>query len=131
MKRLSNKLHRDALLRIYKSFARSHLDYGDIVYDKSNNESLTSKLERGQYKACLAITGTIHGTSPTRLIKELDLESLSYWKWVLKLTFFQKTEKENPPQYLLNYLKGNNNSVYNTRSANQITWNIFGTRTAN
>ena len=30
MKRLSNKLPRDALLRIYKSFVRSHLDYGDI-----------------------------------------------------------------------------------------------------
>ena len=47
LKRLSNKLHCDALLRIYKSFVRSHQDYGDIVYDKPNNESFTSKLERG------------------------------------------------------------------------------------
>ena len=34
LKRLSNKLPRDVLLRIYKFFVRSHLDYGDIVYDK-------------------------------------------------------------------------------------------------
>ena len=59
LKKLSNKLTRDALLRICKSFVRCHLDYADIVYDKPNNESFTSKLERAQYKVCLAITGTI------------------------------------------------------------------------
>ena len=35
MKRLSNKLPREVLLKIYKSFVRSHLDYGDIMYDKT------------------------------------------------------------------------------------------------
>ena len=44
LKTLSNKLPRDPLLRILKSFLRSHLDYDDIVYDKLNNESFTSKL---------------------------------------------------------------------------------------
>ena len=62
-KRLSNKLPRDTLLRIYQSCVRFHLDYGDIVYDKSNKESSTSKLERVQYKACLVTTGAIQGTS--------------------------------------------------------------------
>ena len=32
------------------------------------------------------------------------------------------------PQYLLDYLKGNNNSLYNTRSLNQITLSSFRTR---
>ena len=32
LKRLSNKLARNALLRKYKSFVRSHLHYGNIVY---------------------------------------------------------------------------------------------------
>ena len=59
LKRLSSKLTRNALLRICKSFVSSHLDYGDIVYDKPNNQSFTSKLERVQYKVCLAITGAI------------------------------------------------------------------------
>ena len=39
IKRLSVNLPRDVLLRIYKSFIRPHLDYGDIIYDKPNNES--------------------------------------------------------------------------------------------
>ena len=108
---LSNKLPRDALLRIYKSFVRSHLDYGD---DKPNNESFASRLEWVQYKACLAITGAIQGTSRERLYKELGLESLSDRRWVPKLTFFYKIVKGTCPQYLSNYLKGYNNSVYNT-----------------
>ena len=74
LKWLSNQLPRDALLRIYKSFVRSHLDYGDIVYEKPNNESFASRLERVQYKVCLAITGVIQGTSRERPYKELGLE---------------------------------------------------------
>ena len=38
IKRLSVNTPRDALLRIYKSFIRPHLDYGDIIYDKCTNE---------------------------------------------------------------------------------------------
>ena len=44
------------ILRICKPFVKSHLDFSDIVYDKPNNESFTSNLERVQYKTCLAIT---------------------------------------------------------------------------
>ena len=44
---------------------------------KPRNESFTSKLERVQYKACLAITGAIQGTSRECLNKELAMESLS------------------------------------------------------
>ena len=82
-----------------------------------------------QYKACLAITGAIEGTSPEHLYKEIRLESLIDRIWVCKLTFFHKIVKENSPQYLSNYLKGNSNSVYNTRSASQISLNTFRTRT--
>ena len=63
IKRLSNKLPRDTILRIYKSFARSDLDFSDIVYDKPNDLSFASRLERVQYKACLAITGVVQGTT--------------------------------------------------------------------
>ena len=31
-------LPRNALLTIYKSFVRPHLDYGDVVYDRPDNE---------------------------------------------------------------------------------------------
>ena len=40
IKKLNNTLPRKALLTLYKSFVRPHLDYGDIIYDQPNNESL-------------------------------------------------------------------------------------------
>ena len=82
-----------------------------------------------EYKACLQITGAVQGTSHERLYEELGLESFSDRRWVRKLTFFYKIIKGNSPQYLSNYLKGNNNSVYNTRSASQISLNTFRTKT--
>ena len=48
---------------MYKAFIRLHLDYGDIIYDVAYNASLHHKLELFQSNACLAITGTIRGTS--------------------------------------------------------------------
>ena len=73
IRRLSINLPRNALLTIYKSFVRPHLDYGDILYDKPNNENFQNKLEKVQYTACLAVTGAIQGTSRIKLYDELDL----------------------------------------------------------
>ena len=61
MKKLSVNLQRSALLTIYKSFIRPHL--GDILYDRPNNESLQNKIEKVQYKACLAVTVAKQETS--------------------------------------------------------------------
>ena len=36
----------NALLTIYKSFIRPHLGYGDILYDKPNNENFQNKIEK-------------------------------------------------------------------------------------
>ena len=46
LRNLSNKLPRQALVKIYKAFLRPHLDYGDIVYDKPNNETFINKTEK-------------------------------------------------------------------------------------
>ena len=35
LSKLQNKLPRAPLVTIYKSFVRSHLDYGDILYDQA------------------------------------------------------------------------------------------------
>ena len=67
MKRLSVKLPQSALLIIYKSFIRPHLEYGDILYDKSDNESFQNKIEKAQCKACLAITDAIQGISTEKM----------------------------------------------------------------
>ena len=47
--KLENVRPRSALLTIYKSFIRSHLDYGDIIYDKAFNEPFHAELESLQY----------------------------------------------------------------------------------
>ena len=62
-RRLSVNLPRNAVLTIYKSFIRPHLDYGDILYDKPNNENFQNKIAKVQYSACLSITSAIQGTS--------------------------------------------------------------------
>ena len=45
------------------------------MYDKLNNDSLTSKLEREQFMVCIATTGAIKGTAHEWLNKEHILES--------------------------------------------------------
>ena len=49
-----------SLQTIYQSFVRPHLDYGDIIYDNPEDETLINKLEKVQYQACLAVTGALH-----------------------------------------------------------------------
>ena len=76
--KLQNFLPREALITIYKAFVSPHLDYGDVLFDHlSFNASSHEKLESIQYNACLALMGTIRGTSKEKLYQELGLESFS------------------------------------------------------
>ena len=43
LRKPSSRLPRKALITIYKSFIRPHLDYGDIICDQPHNESLCQK----------------------------------------------------------------------------------------
>ena len=95
-----NFLPQAALITIYKAFIRSHLDYGDILYDQAYNMSFHQKLESIQYNACLAITGAIRGTSKEKLYQEIGLESLQLRRWYRKLGMFYKIFKSQSPQYL-------------------------------
>ena len=91
IRRLSVNLPHNALLTIYKSFLRPHLDYGDILYDKPSNDGFQNKMEKVQYRACLTITGGVQGTSREQLYDELRLHSLVKRCWCNKLVFFYKT----------------------------------------
>ena len=94
IRKLQNVFPRSALLTIYKSFIRPHLDYGDIIYDKAFNESFHAKLESFQYNAALAITGAIRGTSTEKIYGELGLESLKSRRWYRKMSFLYDVIKE-------------------------------------
>ena len=54
IRKLNNILPRSALLTIYRSFIRPHLEYGDVIYDQPENESFSIKIESVQYNASLA-----------------------------------------------------------------------------
>ena len=77
IKKLSIHIPREALLWICKSYVRPNLDHSDIIFDKPNHESFKYRIENIQYKASVAITGAIQGTSRERLYRDLGLESLS------------------------------------------------------
>ena len=70
LRKLHNILPRLALLIIYKSFIRLHLDYGDIIHDQAYNASFQQKIELLKHNACLAITGAVRGTSTTLLVQK-------------------------------------------------------------
>ena len=119
IKRLSHTLPKKYLITIYKSFIRPHLDYCDVIYDQPNDESFCSKIERIQYRAALAITGVIRGTSQTKLHSELGLESLKFRRWFRRLSTFFKTKIYGKPEYLLNKIPSSQNHC-NTRNADQV-----------
>ena len=76
LRKFQNILPRSALLTIYKCFVRTHLDYGNIIDDQVQ-QFFPTKIESLQYKAALAITVAIRGTSREKNYQELCLESLS------------------------------------------------------
>ena len=100
LRQLHNILPRYALLSIYKSFIRPHLDYSDIIYDPAYNASFHQKLELLQYNACFTITGAIRDTSSEKLYEELGLESLQLRRWFRKLSCFYKLFNSEHPHYL-------------------------------
>ena len=116
IRRLSVSFPRKALLTIYKSFVRPHLDYGDILYDKPGNQNFENKIEKVQYSACIAITGAIQGSSKERLYDELSLYSLKERRWYNKLIFFYKIVNGLLPKYLQSFLETYPQKTYSLRS---------------
>ena len=129
IRRLSVHLPRGALLTICKSFIKPNLDYGDILYDKPNNENFQQKLEKVQYRTCLAITNTIQGTSKERFYDELGLYSLAKSRWRSKLIFFYKIINGMLPDYLYSYLEFSSQDNYPLRSASKTIILPIPTRT--
>ena len=104
LRNLSNLLLRPALVTIYKAFVRPYLNYGDVLYDQTFNNSFHAKIESIQYNACLAITGAIRGTSREKTYQELSLESFQLRCWYRKLCIFYKVFKNEHPKYLFNLI---------------------------
>ena len=93
-----------ALLKIYNSFLRPHLDYGGVIYDRAFNEYFQNKLEFVQYNAALTITGAIRGSSREKLYQKLGLKSLKSRRRNQKLCLFFKLKKSKHPSYLFDMI---------------------------
>ena len=97
IRKLQPIIPRTALLTIYKSFLRPHLNYGDIIYDRTFNESFQNKLESAQHNAALAITGAIRVSSREKIYQELGLESLKHGDGTENCVSFLNLKKINIP----------------------------------
>ena len=100
IRKMNLSLPRSSLLTLYKSFARPHLDYSDVIYYQHNNSILSDKIKSVQYNAVLAITGAIRGTSKERLYQQLGLESLSNRRWLRRMSYLYKIISTKSPPYL-------------------------------
>ena len=65
--KLQNLLPREAFITIYKASVRPHVDYGDVLFHEAFSTSSHEKLEYIQDSACLALTGTVTGSSKEKL----------------------------------------------------------------
>ena len=63
--------------------------------------NLREKLELVQYKAGLAITGAMQGTSRDNIYQELGSESPKSRRWYKRLSCMIKVMKEETPNYLI------------------------------
>ena len=97
----------------------SHLDYCDVIYHVPHayvfpftSNSLMEKLERVQYNAAMAITGTWRGTNRSKLYEELGWESLNDRRWSRRLIQFYKIDNNLTPQYLRDHLPPVRSSLY-------------------
>ena len=146
IRRLFHYLPRKALLQIYNSHIRSHLDYCDILYHKpmyddfnssyysersrndptNTNYHFTNKIEKVQYNAALAITGCIRGTSREKLYSELGLTSLYDRRRCHRLHLFYKIKNNLTPSYLRQFVVESSQRLHNTRMIRQ---EVMSTRT--
>ena len=70
-----------SLVTIYEAFLRPLLGCGDIIYEQPHNVFFCEKIESVHYKAALAITDAIQGTSCSKIYEELGIESLKAKRW--------------------------------------------------
>lgn len=74
------------------------------MYDKPGNINFESKIEKFQYKACIALTSAIPGPFKERLCDESGLMSLSKRYWYNKLIFSYKIVNGILPDYLHSWI---------------------------
>ena len=143
IKYLNKYLPLKTLILMYKSLVRPHFDYCDVIFhvppvnngifDNINERinthlsPLMAKIERIQYKAALAITGTWKGTSRVKLYNELGFESLSDRRSLNRVIQLFKIKNNLSPAYLKQKLPPL--SILNDLNANPDILDVIPART--
>ena len=126
IKYLSSYVSVKTLDQIYKMYVRPHLDLCDVIYHTPEIDSLfdssshlpywMNQIERIQYQAALAVTGTWRGTNTDKIYEELGWESLSKRRWFRRLVQFFKIQNGLTPNYLKLLVPLTNNQGPTTRN---------------
>ena len=126
LKSLSRYLSVKTLDQIYKMYIRPHFDFCDVIYhtpsitnpfsSEINLNYLMNTLERIQYKAALAVTGTWKGTNLSKIYDELGWESLTNRRWSRRLVQFYKIQNDLTPSYLKDPIPSARSPRYSTHS---------------
>ena len=113
---------------MYKALVRSHLNYCDTIYHipASNSQinlgvtlnSLMEKVERNQYQAALANTGTWQGTNRSKFCEELGWETLSDRRWCRRILQIHKIEKYKTASYHRDKLPPHRRPLYILNNSN-------------
>ena len=103
LRSLKYKLNRLSLEKIYMSFIRPILEYGDIIWDKSPND-LLNPLESIQLNAARVVIGATARCSTEGLYKETAWEPLSKRREFHRLSLMYNIVKGDAPQYLSDLL---------------------------
>ena len=116
------------LNQMYKMFVRPHLDYGDVIYHIPQSPNifdstislhpLMEMIERVQYHAALAITGSWRGSNRITLYEELGWETLSDRRWSRRLIQLYKIHNNLTPDYLRNSLPRFRGRSHRNKNAN-------------
>lgn len=99
MRKLKFLLDRSSLEKIYTSFIRPLLEYGDVVWDNCTRYEVNA-IEKIQLEAARITTGTTKLVSVSLLYKETGWETLEARRSKHKLCLFFKMNNNFSPDYL-------------------------------
>jgi hypothetical protein len=105
LRSLKYKLNRLSLERIYFSFIRPILEYGNIIWDKAPKE-LLDQLESIQVNAARIVVGATARSSTDGLYKETNWEPLSKRREQHRLSLMYNIVNKKAPTYLVDLLPG-------------------------
>lgn len=122
LRSLMYQLDRATLEKMYFTFVRPVLEYGDVVWDNCT-EMESKTIENVQLSAARVVTGATRGTSHATIYRECGWEPLFKRREKHKLTTFYKIENNIIPDFLKKLVPPvtKQRTIYGLRSKENIT----------